>query len=78
MSTSLSSPIQKNKFSQKDFRKLSKLRIIQKNLVHVQGFQKFLSDKNLLASKEYFGQYGNIQKIVVNNLLKIFIMKCYC
>jgi hypothetical protein len=44
---------------------LSKLRIIQKNLVHFQGFPDNIADKNLLAEKEYFGQYGNILKIVV-------------
>ena len=44
---------------------LSKLRIIQKNLVHFQGFPDNIADKNLLAEKEYFGQYGNILKIVI-------------
>ena len=44
---------------------LSKQRIIQKNLVHFQGFPDFLYDKQLLLSPEYFGQYGNITKIVL-------------
>lgn len=64
---SSSSKIPKTKFTQKDFKRLSKVRIIQKNLVHVQGLQKFLLDKELLLTKEYFGQYGNIKKIVTVN-----------
>ena len=44
---------------------LSKQRIIQKNLVHFQGFPDSLYDKQLLLSPEYFGQYGNIIKIVL-------------
>ena len=44
---------------------LSKQRIIQKNLVHFQGFPDTLYDKQLLLSEEYFGQYGNIIKIVL-------------
>ena len=44
---------------------LSKQRIIQKNLVHFQGFPNSLYNENLLLSKEYFGQYGNIIKIVL-------------
>lgn len=52
-------------FSQEEFKVLSKLRIIQKNLVHVQGFPDSIADKNLLAQTEYFGQFGKITKIVV-------------
>jgi len=44
---------------------LSKQRIIQKNLVHFQGFPDSIYDKNLLLSPEYFGQYGNIIKIAL-------------
>ena len=44
---------------------LSKLRIIQKNLVHVQGFSKSLVKINNLKSNEYFGLYGNITKIIM-------------
>ena len=44
---------------------LSKQRIIQKNLVHFQGFPDSIYDKDLLLSPEYFGQYGNIIKIVL-------------
>ena len=52
-------------FTPEDFKMLSKLRIIQKNLVHVQGFPDSLADKTLLSQPEYFGQFGKINKIVV-------------
>ena len=42
---------------------LSKQRIIQKNLVHLQGFPDSLYNENILLSKEYLGQYGTIKKI---------------
>ena len=48
-------------------KKLSKQRIIQKNLVHFQGFPDRLYNKDLLASEEYFGQYGLISKIILTN-----------
>ena len=44
---------------------LSKQRIIQKNLVHMQGFDDSLYNENILISKEYLGQYGSIKKIVL-------------
>ena len=44
---------------------LSKQRIIQKNLVHIQGFDDSLYNENLLLSKEYLGQYGTIMKIIL-------------
>ena len=43
----------------------SKIRIIQKNLIHVQGLPKSLADVDILKSNEYFGQYGLILKILV-------------
>jgi hypothetical protein len=46
-----------------NFQKLSKWRIIQKNLVHFQGFPKELNNEEILASPQYFGQYGKITKI---------------
>ena len=42
---------------------LAKQRIIQKNLVHFQGFPDSFYNENLLASPEYLGQYGTIIKI---------------
>ena len=44
---------------------LSKQRIIQKNLVHFQGFPDSIYDKDILLSPKYFGQYGNIIKIAL-------------
>ena len=46
-----------------NFQKLSKWRIIQKNLVHFQGFPEELYNEEILSSPEYFGQYGKITKI---------------
>ena len=46
-----------------NFQKLSKWRIIQKNLVHFQGFPEELNREEILTSPEYFGQYGKITKI---------------
>ena len=52
-------------FSQEVSISLSKQRIIQKNLVHFQGFPDSLYNENLLTSYEYLGQYGNIIKLVL-------------
>ena len=52
-------------FSEKVRLSLSKQRIIQKNLVHFQGFPDSLYNEILLLSPEYLGQYGNIRKIVL-------------
>ena len=51
--------------SKKSLIALSKQRIIQRNLVHFQGFPDCINDKEILLSKEYFGQYGNILEIVL-------------
>ena len=52
-------------FNQENRLSLSKQRIIQKNLVHFQGFPDSLYNENLLTSPEYLGQYGNIEKILL-------------
>ena len=52
-------------FTDIESEQLSKLRIIQKNLVHFQNFPDYLYDQSILLSPEYFGQYGNITKIVL-------------
>ena len=51
-------------------KELSKQRIIQKNLVHFQGFPDRLYNKEILASEEYFGQYGLISKIILTNKIE--------
>lgn len=52
-------------FNEKVRLSLSKQRIIQKNLVHFQGFPDSLYNEILLLSPEYLGQYGHIRKIVL-------------
>ena len=54
-------------FTEEESKQLSKQRIIQKNLVHFQGFPDRLYNKELLCSNEYFGQYGQISKIFLTN-----------
>ena len=54
-------------FTEEESIQLSKQRIIQKNLVHFQGFPDRLYNKELLCSQEYFGQYGIISKIILTN-----------
>ncbi len=49
---------------------LSGLRVVQKNLVYVNGLSPGIPNQDLVATlrgAEYFGQYGNIIKIVVSN-----------
>ena len=53
------------RFKQKEIENLSKLRIIKKNLVHVHGFPKIIVKTDTLKSKEYFGLYGKITKIIM-------------
>ena len=51
--------------TEKNIMILSKQRIIQKNLVHFQGFPDSIYEKDLLITPEYFGQYGRILKIML-------------
>ena len=57
---------QKPFFTSQDFQIYSKLRIIQKNLVHFLNFPDSLLNKELLKSKQYFGQFGEITKIMLS------------
>ena len=52
-------------FTKEDYNQLIKCRIIQKNLVHFQNFPDSLADQNLLIQYSYFGQFGQIKKIVL-------------
>ena len=52
-------------FTEVETLSLAKQRIIQRNLVHFHGFPDRLYDKEILYSKEYFGQYGVILKIIL-------------
>ena len=56
--------------TEEESKHLSKQRIIQKNLVHFQGFPDRLYDKELLCSQEYFGQYGIISKIILSKKIE--------
>lgn len=47
--------------------KLVKYRVIQRDLVYVIGIPVDIAKEELLEKYEYFGQYGPIKKIVVNN-----------
>ena len=47
-------------FPKKSLIALSKQRIIQKNLVHFQGFPDCIYNQDILLSKEYFGQYEKL------------------
>ena len=52
--------------SKEKIKKLANLRVIQKNLVYVIGLAPELANEDVLRSQEYFGQYGDITKVVVN------------
>lgn len=45
---------------------LFKVRILQRNLVYVIGLAPKIAKSEVLDKFEYFGQYGKIQKIIVN------------
>ncbi|KAJ2234510.1 transcriptional repressor general negative regulator of transcription subunit 4 [Coemansia sp. RSA 1722] len=47
-------------------RHLANVRVVQKNLVYVIGLPSNLSTEETLRSHDYFGQFGRINKIVVN------------
>ena len=68
MSLIISPPYFKcNIISETKSKELSKQRIIKKNLVHLQGFPDRLYNKEILASEEFFGQYGLITKMILTN-----------
>jgi len=46
--------------------KMSQERILQKNVVYVIGLTNKLAQKEILQHQKYFGQYGNITKILTN------------
>ena len=46
---------------------LSRFRVIQRDLVYVIGIPLEIATEEILSKYEYFGQYGQIKKIVVNN-----------
>lgn len=46
--------------------KMSQERIVQKNVVYVIGLTNKLAQKEILQTQKYFGQYGNITKVLTN------------
>ena len=52
-------------FTKDQAEKLSKVRILQKNLIHVHGFPKAFAITEKLKANEYFGQYGKIIKAMM-------------
>ena len=57
----------KTVFTKEESLNLSQCRIIQKQLVHFQGFPDYLYNEEILSSPKYFGQYGIISKITLIN-----------
>ncbi|KAJ1545040.1 transcriptional repressor general negative regulator of transcription subunit 4, partial [Nowakowskiella sp. JEL0078] len=47
-------------------RHLANIRVVQKNLVYVLGLPAKICSEEILRSNDYFGQYGKINRIVVN------------
>ncbi|XP_033111838.1 CCR4-NOT transcription complex subunit 4-like [Anneissia japonica] len=45
---------------------LASVRVVQKNLVFVVGLSSRLADNEVLRKQEYFGKFGKIMKVVVN------------
>jgi len=48
-------------------KKLLSYRIVKEKLLYVIGIPKTFSNEGLLSSEDYFGQFGNLEKIVINN-----------
>ena len=66
---------------------LANIRVVQRNLVFVVGLSPRIADPDILRKHEYFGKFGKILKVVINNStsyagaqVKIFYTKyiiCY-
>ncbi|KAM0067244.1 putative transcription factor C2H2 family [Helianthus debilis subsp. tardiflorus] len=58
---------QKGKTKSSEARKqLSRVRVIQRNLVYIVGLPLNLADEDLLQGKDYFGQYGKVLKVSIS------------
>ena len=44
---------------------LQKLRILKKDLIHIQGIPKTFAVINLLRSEDFLGQYGTIKRFII-------------
>jgi hypothetical protein len=58
--------IQISSLSKDKIKKLANLRVIQKTLVYVIGIAPEIATEDILKSTDYFGQYGDLLKVVVN------------
>ena len=45
---------------------MANVRVVQRNLVFVVGLSPRLSDQDVLKKPEYFGKFGKIHKVVIN------------
>lgn len=62
--------VQKREAEKENRKNLVGVRVVQKNLVYITGLAPTLREDELLKSlrkPEFFGQYGNIQKISISN-----------
>jgi CCR4-NOT transcription complex subunit 4 len=62
--------VQKREAEKENRKNLVGVRVVQKNLVYVTGLTPTVREDELLKTlrqKEFFGQYGNIQKISISN-----------
>ncbi|KAK4232580.1 general negative regulator of transcription subunit 4 [Podospora fimiseda] len=62
--------LQKREAEKENRKNLVGVRVVQKNLVYVTGLQPTVKEDELLKTlrkPEFFGQYGNIQKISISN-----------
>ncbi|KAJ1990627.1 transcriptional repressor general negative regulator of transcription subunit 4 [Coemansia umbellata] len=57
---------EKREIESNNRRHLANVRVVQKNLVYVIGLPSNLATEETLRSYDYFGQFGRINKIVVN------------
>ena len=53
-------------FSKEKAESLKNIRIIQPNLIHVQGIPRSLVNIETLSKRSYFGQYGIIKDITLS------------
>ena len=53
--------------SHSDLSYLQNVRIIQRNLVYIIGIAPSIAEEKIIQSEEFFGQYGTIKKIILNN-----------
>ncbi|KAJ2694829.1 transcriptional repressor general negative regulator of transcription subunit 4 [Coemansia sp. IMI 209128] len=57
---------EKREIESNNRRHLANVRVVQKNLVYVIGLPNNLVSEDTLRSHDYFGQFGRINKIVIN------------